>query len=200
MNKDHALLAVEDALTESLGRRLLAEASMSASQVIGLKGNNYLRRKAHSLNQTAKGYPVLLVTDLDNPACCPPLLIQDWLQSSRQEALLFRVAVMEAESWVMADVPGFSRFLGVRTSSVPQPVDEVANPKEALISLARSSRSRSIRDDLVPRRGSTAKVGPAYNARLTEFVRDSWQPGRAACSSPSLARALRAVKAFRTQR
>ena len=196
MNRDFALLAVEDALSESLARRLLSEAGISVSQVIGRKGNAYLRAKAPDLNRTARGFPVLLVTDLDDPTSCPPQLIEDWLRGPPAEALVFRVAVMEAESWVMADISAFSRFLGIRASLIPQPVDQVPNPKETLVNAARRSRSQSVRSDLVPAVGSTAVVGPAYNARLTEFVRDTWSPLRAADASPSLACALRAVRTF----
>ena len=200
MDRDYALLAVEDPLSESLARRLLLEAGMSVSQVIGRKGNAYLRAKARNLNRTAMGFPVVLLTDLDSPATCPPRLVADWLGGPPSEGLVFRVAVMEAESWVMADIGAFGRFLGIKTSVIPQPVDEIRNPKETLVNAARRSRNRFVRSDLVPPIGSTAVVGPAYNACLTGFVRDTWSPLRAAESSPSLARALNAIRGFRSKR
>ena len=67
------------------------------------------------------------------------------------------------------------------------------NPKETLINLAQASRSRSIREDIVPRRGSGAKVGPLYVARLTEFAERYWRPDIAAENSESLHRCIRAL-------
>ena len=198
MNKDYALLAVEDVLSEAVGRRMLSEISMAVSQPIGLKGSGYLKRKARDLNRTARGFPVVMITDLDNSSSCAPSLIDEWLRVPAEKAFMFRVAVLEVESWVMADKRAISRFLGISVSSIPHQVDEIENPKEMLVSLARASSSGSIRDDLVPPHGSTAKVGPAYNTRLVEFVRDVWDPRRAADVSPSLARALRALTVFRS--
>ena len=197
MNRDFALLAVEDVLSEAVGRRILNEVSIAVSQTIGLKGCDYLRSKVNNLNRTARGFPVLMITDLDRPSRCPPSLISEWLRGPAEKAFILRVAVLEVESWVMADRSAFGRFLGIRASAVPHQVDEVENPKEKIVLLADGSSSSTIRRDLVPLQGSTARVGPAYNARLGEFVRNTWNPRRAAEVSPSLIRALRALEVFR---
>jgi hypothetical protein len=65
-----------------------------------------------------------------------------------------------------------------------------------LVNLARASRKRTIRMNLVPKPGSTAKVGPAYNKHLCEFVQNQWDPLLARSSSPSLERAVKAIESF----
>lgn len=197
MNRDCVLLAVEDSLSEAAAKAALSSLHMSANQTIGLKGNTYLKKKVSGLNKYAKGWPVLLLTDLDKPTSCPPELISDWISEPIEEALIFRVAVVEIESWVMADRAAFAAMLGISHECVPREPDKVRNPKEKIVSLAKHSRSRTVREDIVPPRSSTAAVGPGYNARLGDFVGTEWNPLRAAEVSPSLKRALSALERFR---
>lgn len=192
------LLAVEDPLSEAVARKILATVSprREVSLCLGLKGKDYLRQKAENLNQASKGSPVFLLTDLDNPKDCPAGLIKTWLKSAKQPNLLFRVAVMEVESWIMADGEAFADFLSVPSERVPFDTDSIPRPKEFLISLARQSRSSRLRGDLVPAPGGTNKVGPAYNPRLASFVTQAWSPESAAKVSHSLRRALNRLREF----
>lgn len=82
------------------------------------------------------------------------------------------MAVMEVEPWVMADRIGFSSFLSVPIHRVPTLTDDILNPKEYLVSLARKSQKKSVREALIPPHGSTLSVGFEYNMLLSEFVRD----------------------------
>jgi len=66
---------------------------------------------------------------------------------------------------------------------MPESVTEMVN-------LARRSRCKDIRDDMVPREGNGRVVGPAYPSRLREYVETSWRPREAAQRSDSLRRAL----------
>src|SRR4029077_20319304 len=89
-----------------------------------------------------------------------------------------------------------ARFLSVNTSRVPQNPESVDFPKNTVIELARQSRRREIREDMVPRPGSGRAVGPAYTARLIEFVigmSTGWRPEVAAQYSESLNRSLRCL-------
>jgi hypothetical protein len=82
---------------------------------------------------------------------------------------------------------------------LPADPDRLDDPKRELVSLARRSRRRFIRDDLVPREGSGRSVGPLYTARMTEFVEDrtaGWQPDQALRVSDSLARCIRRLNDF----
>lgn len=93
----------------------------------------------------------------------------------------------------MADRENMARFLGVASSRIQHNIDLDSNPKETLINIARSSRNRNIREDLVPRQMSGAKVGPLYVSQLTKFVEELWRPDVAANESESLRRCISAL-------
>ena len=102
---------------------------------------------------------------------------------------------MEVESWIMADRRALAKFLSIPVHRIPSNPDDISNPKEFLISLAGKSKETSLRDQLVPASGATtAKVGPEYNSRFSEFVRDRWDLERAAVASPSLKRTLDRIR------
>jgi hypothetical protein len=115
------------------------------SQRLGLKGKGYLQSKAPSLNQTAKGFPVFMLTDQDAPGQCPPQLVQTWTKGERNVEFFLRVAVMEVESWVMADRKGFADFLSIPLNRIPEDTDVIPQPKEFLVSLARLSKKTRLR-------------------------------------------------------
>jgi hypothetical protein len=159
-------------------------------------GNGYLRRTIDGFNNAAKGTPFLLGTDLDTYEC-PSALIDDWLTSPKHHNLLIRVAVREAEAWVLADRNSFANFIGVGVANIPPDVEALVNPKEVLIQIARNSRKKQMRDDICPRPNSTSKIGPNYNACLGSFVSENWNPGAARLNSRSLDRTINRLIAFR---
>lgn len=186
------IVAVEDVLSEVVVRRLIEtiRPDLSISVVMRKNGRGYLQSRARDLNRTAQSVPVLIVADLDRPSPCPADLIDQWLSSPPAPSLLFRVAVMEIESWILADRDSFADFLAVPAHRIPGNADEIAQPKEFIVSLARRSRRKDIRDDLVPKAGATSAVGPAFNPRVGAFVSGSWNVERAARVSPSLRRSV----------
>ena len=190
-------LAVEDDLSEAVLRKILQD-----GRVVGdcykRGGYGYLKKNIRGFNVAAKGMPFLVLTDLDSRECAPAL-IEDWLPVPIHHNLLFRVAVREVESWVLADRDRFAEFLGIRKTLVPVNVDAIDDPKEGLINLARKSRKRGLREDIVPTEGSTAKQGPDYNGRLKSFVEEFWNPYEAMHNSPSLERTIRAVENFQPE-
>lgn len=193
-------LAFEDALTESLTFKILRTipTKYATLTIYNRGGNGYLRRTVNGFNNAARGTPFLVGTDLDEYGC-PPALIDDWLTSAKHHNLLVRVAVREAEAWVLADRHRFADFLGINARNVPEDAESLPNPKEALIQLARTSRKKQLRDDICPPINSTRRVGPNYNARLGAFVRASWDPTVARQNSNSLDRTIARLIAFRPQ-
>jgi hypothetical protein len=191
------IAAVEDPLSEAMVRKIVAEVrpDLTLYQVMRKNGHGYIRSKVRELNQTARKVPVFVLVDLDRPAPCPADLIREFLPIPPAPKLLFRVAVMEVESWVMADRARFASFLGVAEDIVPADPDSVPRPKELIVSLARKSKRKDIRVDLAPAPGDTRIVGPAYNPRLTAFVRNAWQMKTAALASPSLSKAVERLRA-----
>jgi hypothetical protein len=127
---------------------------------------------------------------------CAPSLLREWLTVPVHPNLVFRVAVREVESWLIADRSGLARFLGIQVDLIPQDFDETSDPKRTLLNLAKMSRDRDLRRDVVPKEGSTSQQGPNYNARMSHFVEKCWDPNVAAQHSASLARTLEALRRF----
>jgi hypothetical protein len=191
-------VAVEDDLSEFVIRRLLLDTGRdyAIGTVFGRGGFGYLKNTANNWNAAATaGTPILLLTDLDQHPC-PTSLIDDWLDVERHANLIFRVAVREVESWLLADREGLADFLGIDAVNIPLLPDEIPDPKRSLVNLARRSRIRALRESIVPRRESTAVQGPDYNGCLGEFVRRKWGRDAAVESSPSLNRAWRRITTF----
>lgn len=186
------ILAIEDSVSEVVARKLLSviRPDLKIGVAIGNCGKSYLRNKARELNRTARSMPVFMMVDLDIRHPCPAEVLVAWLHGAPEAYMLFRVAIMEVESWILADRARFSSFLGIPLHRIPNDTDGIDNPKEFLVNIARKSRRRYIRDDLVPPVGSSTKVGPAYNLRLSAFVLAQWDPTAASASSQSLRRAI----------
>lgn len=190
MNLNNVVLAVEDRLSDAVATKILKKFDVEIVKRIGYKGKSDLERKTLELNRAANGITVFMLTDLDSPRDCPPRLIQSWVKGTLNPRFFFRVAVMEVESWIMADRIGFAAFLSIPSHQIPSPTDDILNPKEFLVSLARRSRKKTVREALVPMPSTNFSVGIAYNTLLSEFVRDYWDLERAATVSPSLKRTL----------
>lgn len=190
-------LVFEDVLSEMVLRKLLCCSAIDylIGQTLPAGGYGWIKKKIKGLNAAAKGMPYLVLTDLDTHECAP-VLIREWLDVPRHPNLLFRIAVREVEAWLLGCRETFAAFLGVPGNRIPPDVDEIQDPKRFLIDLARRSRRREIRRDIVPQDGSTAKVGPNYNGRLISFVEGSWDPTVAKEHSLSLKKAMEALDVF----
>jgi hypothetical protein len=181
-------LATEDALSEAVGRRLLAElpGEVEISHALRKGGRGYLRMRMSSWRQMAQRQAVLVLTDLDL-IDCPPTLLRDWLAGQGAPAgLLMRIAVRTIESWVLADHEAMRQLIGPKVA-LPACPDDLRNPKQHLLKLAQHAR-RDVRMDLVKQAGAVASQGIGYNARLADWVASTWSPERAAERSPSLRR------------
>ena len=190
-------LAFEDSLSESVLKVLLL-GSGRCYEVATLYtggGFGYLRQRVPGFNNAAKGIPFLLLTDLDT-AECAPVLVREWLPVPPHPNLLFCVAIREVESWLVADRENLARFLGIRVELMPFGPDSIPDPKSVLIKLASKSHNRRLREDVVPRQGSTSKQGPNYNGRLISFVQGQWDPMVASAGSDSLRRTIEALASF----
>ena len=190
MSLNNVILAVEDRLSDAVATKILKTFDAKIVKRIGFQGKSDLERKTLELNRAANGITVFMLTDLDSPRECPPGLIRSWIKGTLNPRFFFRVAVMEVESWVMADRMGFADFLSVPSHRIPSPTDNILNPKEFLLSLARRSKKKAVREALVPAQGAILGVGNEYNTLLSEFVREHWDLERAATASPSLKRTL----------
>ena len=157
-------------------------------------GNGYLRARMRNFCQLARHEPLLLITDLDSWPC-PAALCSQWLRGlARPSTMLVRVAVREVESWLLADHEAIEILLGRRpTPRLPMQTDRIANPKAFLLGLA-CKAAREVRLDLCTESGAEVRQGIGYNARLGGFVREAWDPQRAAQRSDSLRRARQRLR------
>lgn len=189
--------ATEDELSEQVLFRMLDRIGGFAVGTSYRRGGfGYLRRTIRGWNRAARGVPFLVLTDLDR-GVCPPDLIREWLPVPKHPNLLFRIAVREVESWLLADGANLAAFLKTRADLVPIAPDDLPDPKATLIHIASKSRSGVIRNSMVPKQGSTATIGPDYNGCLGSFVRSHWNVDTARANSPSLARSFDAIATFR---
>ena len=157
-------------------------------------GKDAFWRDALRYNQAAvHAGPILGIADLEQHPCASALIAQ-FLPHGRHELFVLRVAQRMLESWLLADRDALATFLRVPNARVPADPDDLPNPKQALVNLARQSRNRQIVEDIVPRVGSQGVVGRGYMSRMTEFIRSSWRPEVASANSSSLRRALVALE------
>lgn len=183
-------LATEDALSEAVGERLVADASdeFNITVKFGNKGNAFLKKKLPELIRVAHSMPVVLLTDLDGIECAPRL-IREWKGGRRfPNDLLFRVIIREIESWLMADRNSFSDFTGVPLNRLPPYPESISDPKQLLLNLIRRYGRLGLKKELLPSRGRAAVRGFGYNPVLREYVLNHWSPVQAAIVSDSLYR------------
>lgn len=182
-------LATEDALSEAVGLRLIAESALSGLECRCLRkdGFGYLKAGVHKWQQMAHRQVVFVLTDLDRQPC--PLALKDtWFgKTPLPPQLVFRIAVRTIESWVLADHEALRMLLG-KKPKFPDNPDALAQPKDYLLKLARQA-PREVREDLAVMKGAVASQGIGYNSRMSDWVRTQWSPERAAERSPSLRRA-----------
>ncbi len=179
-------LAVEGDLDATVAARIVALAGGAVHNVYGKRGKNLLRRSVVGYNEAAKFSPWLFLVDLDHDFDCAPLLRKEWIPEIAP-LMAFRVAIREVESWLMADSETLAEFLGVARARIPADVENLADPKRALVDIASRSRIKKIRDDIVPRPGSGRETGRAYSSRMIQYAETVWRPKVAAEYSSSLA-------------
>ncbi len=190
------LLAVEDEVSEIAARRVIETYSpLHIAECYGKTGFGYLKANIFKFQQASRQIPYVVLTDLDQYPCATALK-EDWNIVATPRNFMFRIAVRSIESWLMADRKNFADFLGISIQHLPlNPEDEI-NPKRLLIELAKRSRKREIREDMVPKPKSTANIGPNYTPRLSVFVREQWEIESAQKHSRSLQKAILALRNF----
>lgn len=184
--------AVEGDVDEAVAQKLILLAGGRPGPVYGKKGKKDLQSKIAGYNNAARHAPWLVLVDLDKEECVPSLY-RRWLPSPAPR-LCFRVAVRQVEAWLMADAERLCSYLGVDRSRVSPRPEDLLDAKAAMVSLARQSHRKEVKEDMVPRVGGGRDVGPGYAWRLIEFVRDYWRPQSASERSESLHRAITCLR------
>jgi hypothetical protein len=195
----------EDPVTQSIIERLLLEyrKDITIKNRLPARGGQ-IKNLAPIYNKL--GTPVFLLTDLDQYHCAPSL-ISDWFgKQAIASPFLFRIAHEEAETWLMADREGFSKWLGVKADLIP-PVKAVDRKKtiheiicpikpslHMMTKIACHSTKKDLKAALTPVKG--ASKGPGYNMVLTPFVHNSWNIENARTNSYSLNKTIDRLIAF----
>ncbi|MDA8425984.1 MAG: hypothetical protein M0Z80_07575 [Treponema sp.] len=192
-------IAVEDDLSESVVKKILALEGCSVARrfpdrdrLQASPGKGHLLKKITAYNASSAIVPFLMMLDLDTSTCAPEML-RVWMPFAPNPRFLLRVAVRETETWLLADRHGMASFLGIAISSLPAHPEDLADPKAALIALARRSRSKRLRESIVPIEQGIP-IGPDYNGILSGFVNAQWDIDEASKNSDSLMRARLAIR------
>lgn len=193
------ILFSEDVLLEQAARRILAERNPGAEPVatMGNRGFQYFESRLREIRRSSNGIKFIIFLDGDAlKKRCIGDVIREWFGSTKPHNICIRFAIPEVENWILADRTNIARFLKVSQSVVPDVDDGVHNAKELLVRLARRSNSREVSEDLAPRSGHSARVGPAYNVRLSAFLAEQWNLDEACSRCSSLARACAELAAL----
>ena len=142
------------------------------------------------------GLYTIILTDLDN-ADCACTLIRDWFKIPKDDPIslpsqcIFRIAVKEVESWILADHAAWAKYIGISEVNFSKLPDQLDDPKEHLLNVIRTKGRTKIHREMLPK--GAAHIGSRYNEVLCDFVDKKWKPERAAKNSPSLQRALKSL-------
>lgn len=195
----NALLVVgEDGLSCSLGAKLVQDLLPNWSLVnppINKRGITKLIPDLPRFCKLAQsGRPVLCIADVDRG--CAVQLLAKWFPHGQPSLMLLRLAVTEAESWLLADHEGLHRLLDVPKHKIPQAPETLVDAKQQLLALINRYGSKILRREMVIKGVTHLISGTGYNQHLEQFVQEHWQPQRAAARSPSLQRAIDRIVAL----
>ena len=195
----------EDEPSAAVARKLVAARNeQAAHQLIFRDGFPFVtggcgaieKRCGAFLKMAKAGIYTFTLTDLDDRECAASL-IRDWFDIPNDDEvalpaeLIFRVAVREVESWLLADRAAWAKHVGISAGNFSTVPDDLDDPKQHLLNVVRRKGTRKIHREMLPE--GTAHIGPRYNEVLCDFVEKTWSPERAAQHSPSLRRAMNAL-------
>lgn len=184
----------EDELSETLAQRCVKHVLPDVTfhsirpRQGGISG---VKKQFGTYVATANNFPILVMMDLDAEHCPPSArsnLLAKHNIADLPRQLVLSIVKRESEAWVLGDSDGIAQYLGIPNRDITGSPEELADPKVAIIDLARTSVR--YRDEICPDAKSDAKVGPGFNFRLTEFVKREWNVETAAERCPTLMRTL----------
>lgn len=179
--------AVEGPVDEAVLRRVVLDFGIHLVTTYIANGKPHLLRQLRGYNNAAHHSPWIVLVDLDHSAGCAPPVLAEWLPDPAPR-MCFRIAVRAAESWLMADRESMGRYLGVPLAHIPQEPEQLDDPKQTLVDIARRSRRAAIREGIVPRQESGRQVGPGYTLLMVDYAGTLWRPAAAELHADSLRR------------
>lgn len=193
---------VEGITDEPVLKKIFRLAGVNPAHIYIAGGKSKILNKIQAYNNAGRHHPWVVLVDLDSPNECAPELLSRYINNF-SPLFIMRIAVQAVESWLMADRSNFARFFSVPVHHIPDNPDLIISPKDFLVNLARMSRKKYIKQDMVPDAESGRRVGRAYPSRLIEFALDDangWRPEIARRSSDSLTRCIQAIESLTRRR
>jgi len=182
--------AVEGELDAAVARRLAQACGLHVLRLHGRQGKPRLLRRLSNYNDAARHTGWIVLIDLDRDFDCVAEARHAWLPNANNQ-MCFRIARRAVEAWLLADRRGIAKRLGLSVDLIPKDPDNELDPKETMLTLARRSSSRLVREGWLPQANSGRREGPVYTSDLAEFVRDRWDLVTASGHSQSLNKAIR---------
>ena len=153
VGEDHATKAIIVRLINHIG-------GFNVNRELPARGGK-VKSLISNFNTLSTNQPVILLTDLDAYSC-PPELLSSWFKDIiKNDNFILRIAVDEAESWLMADRIGFAKYFKVPIDKIPKSivksrlrpmVNEMDFPYKSSLFMLREiipySQSKTFREDL----------------------------------------------------
>ena len=137
------------------------------------------------------GIRSIFLTDLDQKHSVQQIA-NEWFNIAclalLPDKLIFRIAVHEIESWIIADINGIANFLNVSPANFVTSPDDLDDPKQFLFNVIRSKCRSAKFKEMLPQKGQA--VGIDYNPQIVSFIKEKWDIQTAMANSPSLKRAV----------
>ncbi|MBM2816339.1 MAG: hypothetical protein HW421_3101 [Ignavibacteria bacterium] len=154
-----------------------------------------------NFNKLSEHNTIIMLTDLDTYDC-PPALLNSWFKNFRQNPnFIIRIAVDEAESWLMADREGFAEYFKVPLSIIPNSkilspikphIIEMNFPYKSSLYLIReviqSTGNKIIKEGIAAI--DKTRKGHLYNSTMAPFITYHWNIDNAIKNSYSLVRTI----------
>jgi hypothetical protein len=189
-------LAAEGLIDIAILQRLMTEYGLVPGEAYGLQGKAHLDARTASYSKASQHEPWMILRDLDHDAECPSEL-RAIKVSNPGQWLQYRIAVREAEVWLMADRETFCKTYHIPVRSIPANLEKLSSPKTAMLEILAKSKSRDVREAMVRvRPGQPIRIGAEYNTLLSDYALRQWTPSDGAVNSRSLYRALARLKVY----
>ncbi len=119
------------------------------------------------VNMARAGIHTMVLVDLDDTDS-PCTLIHEWFSLLEKEGAslppecLFRIAVREVESWILADRKNWAEFIGIAASNFSSTPDLLDDPQRHIFEVVRSKGRKKFHRGMLP--SGTSHIGPLYRA------------------------------------
>jgi hypothetical protein len=197
----------EDDVTKTIIQKLLFYSSKNVKIISDLPARGgKIKSLVEKFNNLSEFNPVILLTDLDTYDCAPTLLNNWFIKNPRKPNFIVRIAIDEAEAWLMADREGFADYFRVPIDKIPtskavskfrpSPIEMNFPYKSSLYMMKEIipfTSNSTFKTKLIAKDGISK--GPEYNTSIIPFI-DAWNIQNASKNSSSLDRTVIRLKTF----